>query len=136
MKVSEDTSVAMPLRNLIAILVAVGVGAFAFFDVTEQIRQLQTNLRLMDPEVEKNSNFRILWPAGKMGSLPADSEQFMLIEHLSKRIEQAEDRIDRSAHNSVNIKRLQDDMIEARDSIENLKNAIRNVRTKPAGLAP
>ena len=131
LKVSEDTSVAMPLRNLVAVLMAVGIGAFAFFDIMEQVHQLQTNFKLINPEIEKNSNFRILWPAGKMGSLPADSEQFMLIQHLSTKIEDIEIQLDRSAYNSVNIKRLQDDVVEARANIEGLKDAVRNVTITP-----
>ena len=87
MKISDNTSVAMPMRNLISIVIAVAVGVWAYFGIIERINKLETNKHLMLSDLEKNTEFRIKWPRGEMGSLPADSEQFMLIEDLYKSVE-------------------------------------------------
>ncbi|MCH1485893.1 MAG: hypothetical protein L7T60_06675 [Flavobacteriaceae bacterium] len=86
-KISEDTVIATPLRNIISIIAAVAVGTWAYFGVIERLNQIETNITLMQNDVVENTNFRIKWPRGEMGSLPADSEQFMLIEHLAGELE-------------------------------------------------
>ena len=86
-KISEDTVIATPLRNIITIIAAVAVGTWAYFGVIERLNQIETNITLMNTDLEKNTEFRIKWPRGEMGSLPADSEQFMLIEHLSGQLD-------------------------------------------------
>ena len=86
-KISEDTVIATPLRNIITIIGAVAVGTWAYFGVIERLNQIETNITLMNTDLEKNTEFRIKWPRGEMGSLPADSEQFMLIEHLSGQLD-------------------------------------------------
>lgn len=86
-KISEDTVIATPLRNIISIIAAVAVGTWAYFGVIERLNQVETNITLMNTDLEKNTEFRIKWPRGEMGSLPADSEQFMLIEHLSGQLD-------------------------------------------------
>ena len=86
-KISEDTVIATPLRNIITIIAAVAVGTWAYFGVIERLNQIETNITLMNTDLEKNTEFRIKWPRGEMGRLPADSEQFMLIEHLSGQLD-------------------------------------------------
>ena len=86
-KISEDTVIATPLRNIISIIAAVAVGTWAYFGVIERLNQVETNITLMNTDLEKNTEFRIKWPRGEMGSLPADSEQFMLIEHLATQLD-------------------------------------------------
>ena len=86
-KISEDTVIATPLRNIITIIGAVAIGTWAYFGVIERLNQIETNITLMNTDLEKNTEFRIKWPRGEMGSLPADSEQFMLIEHLSGQLD-------------------------------------------------
>ena len=86
-KISEDTVIATPLRNIITIIGAVAVGTWAYFGVIERLNQIETNITLMNTDLEKNTEFRIKRPRGEMGSLPADSEQFMLIEHLSGQLD-------------------------------------------------
>ena len=81
--ISDNTVIATPLRNIISIIAAVAVGTWAYFGVIERLNQIETNITLMQNDVVENTNFRIKWPRGEMGSLPADSEQFMLIEHLA-----------------------------------------------------
>ena len=85
--VSDNTAISMPFRNMLAIIGAVGIGVWSYFGITEKLNQHSTTLTLMQSDLEKNTEFRIKWPRGEMGSLPADSEQFMLIEHLSGQLD-------------------------------------------------
>jgi succinate dehydrogenase/fumarate reductase flavoprotein subunit len=113
------------MRNLLAILSAVGVGVWAFFGIQERLNTLETRNTLMEADLVENTAFRIGWPRGEMGSLPADSEQFMLIEYLSGQLTKLQAQVDSMMHNAVNIKRLQQDMQEARENIEKLKDKLR-----------
>ena len=89
---SDNTVVATPLRNIISLIAAAAVGTWAYFGVIERLNQIETNITLMDTDLKENTEFRIKWPRGEMGSLPADSEQFMLIEHIASQLEKlAED---------------------------------------------
>ena len=81
--VSDKTKFAMPVRNLISLIASVGVGVWAYFGIIERLNRIETNNILMQADLIKNTEFRIKWPRGDLGSLPADAEQFMLIEHLS-----------------------------------------------------
>ena len=123
--VSDRTSVSMPMRNLISILAAVGIGVYAFFGVQEKLNNVQTLQTLMEADLVKNTEFRIKWPRGELGSLPADSEQFMLIQHLSGQLEKLQTQVEEMMHNKVNIERLKMDMEQAKSSIENLKDKVR-----------
>jgi len=122
MKVSENTSVAMPIRNLISIIAAVAIGVYAFFGIQERLNNIETNYKLMTSDLEKNTDFRIRWPLGEIGSLPADSEQFMLIEHMAGQLEKIEKAMSNMMHNEVNIERLQKDMEKVLSDIEKLKD--------------
>ena len=86
-KISDNTVVATPLRNIISLIAAAAVGTWAYFGVIERLNQIETNITLMNTDLEENTEFRIKWPRGEMGSLPADSEQFMLIEHIASQLE-------------------------------------------------
>ena len=86
-KLSDDTNVAMPIRNMISIIVAVAVATWAYFGIIERLNSIETEQTLMSADLEKNTEFRIKWPRGEMGALPADAEQFMLIEHLAGELE-------------------------------------------------
>ena len=125
MKVSDNTAISMPMRNLLSILAAVGVGVWAYFGVIERLNNVETQNTLMQSDLEKAVEFSIKWPRGDLGSLPADAEQFMLLEMVSGQVEKLETRLDDMMHNAVNIKRLQQDMTEARENIEKLKDKIR-----------
>ena len=81
--VSDKTKFAMPIRNLISLIASVAVGVWAYFGIIERLNRIETNNILMQADLIKNTEFRIKWPRGDLGSLPADAEQFMLIEHLS-----------------------------------------------------
>tara|TARA_R110000744_G_scaffold53542_3_gene114285 strand:- start:197 stop:616 length:420 start_codon:yes stop_codon:yes gene_type:complete len=123
--VSDRTSVSMPMRNLISILAAVGIGVYAFFGIQERLNNVETRNTLMEADLIKNTEFRIKWPRGELGSLPADSEQFMLIQHLSGQLEKLQVQVEEMMHNKVNIERLKMDMEQAKESIENLKDKVR-----------
>ena len=125
MRVSDNTAISMPMRNLLSILAAVGVGVWAYFGVIERLNNVETQNTLMQSDLEKAVEFSIKWPRGELGSLPADAEQFMLLEMVSGQVEKMEKRVDDMMHNAVNIKRLQEDMKEARENIEKLKDKIR-----------
>ena len=125
MKVSDNTAISMPMRNLFSILTAVAVGVWAYFGVIERLNNVETQNTLMQSDLEKAVEFSIKWPRGELGSLPADAEQFMLLEMVSGQVEKLEKRLDDMMHNAVNITRLQQDMKEARENIEKLKDKIR-----------
>ena len=86
-KLSDDTNVAMPIRNMVSIIVAVAVATWAYFGIIERLNSIETEQTLMQSDLEKNTEFRIKWPRGEMGALPADAEQFMLIEHIAGELE-------------------------------------------------
>ena len=137
--ISSESAVSMPMKNLLAIISAVAVGVWAYFGVIERLNKLETNTTLLEKDllqaeeglssdIEKNNEFRIKWPRGDMGSLPADSEQFMLIEFLSGQVESIQKDLQNMMNNAVNIERLQKDMDKALADIEKLKDKIRSVK--------
>ena len=128
MKLSETTNVAMPVRNLISIIAAVWIGVWAFFGLQEKLNKHSTQLEIMDKDLVMNTEFRIKWPRGLLGSLPADSEQFMLIEELYKQVEKLQDKQESGMHNTVNIDRLQKDVEKILQDIEKLKDASREMK--------
>ena len=123
--VSDKTAISMPMRNLLSILGAVGIGVYAYFGIQERLNNVETRNILMEADLKKAVEFSVKWPRGELGSLPADSEQFMLIEYMSSQLEKMQGQVEAMMHNAVNITRLQQDMIEARDNIEKLKDKLR-----------
>ena len=93
-KLSENTEVALPLRNIISMVAAASLATWAYFGIIERLNQIETGITMMKSDVEHNTEFRIKWPRGEMGSLPADSEQFMLIEHLALEFEKLQSQIE------------------------------------------
>ena len=86
-KISDNTEVALPLRNIISMVAAASVATWAYFGIIGRLNQIETSITMMKADLSQNTEFRIKWPRGEMGSLPADSEQFMLIEHLAGELE-------------------------------------------------
>ena len=136
--VSDSTAVSMPIRNMLAIIAAVGVGVWSYFGIIERLNRLETNTTLLEKDLnqavemvsadmEKNTEFRIKWPRGEMGSLPADSEQFMLIEHIAGQVEAIQKSMESMMNNGVNIKRLQEDVKILREDVEKLKDSNREI---------
>ena len=128
----------MPVRNMLAIIGAVAVGVWAYFGVLERITMLETksvltekdinqHVERLELDVNKNSEFRIKWPRGEMGSLPADSEQFMLIEDLYGSVEKIEKHIESMADNRINIDFLRKQVDKMMADIEKLKDADRDI---------
>ena len=137
--ISDSTAVSMPMKNLIAIVGAVAMGVWAYFGVIERLNKLETNTTLLTKDleqaeealsldIEKNNEFRIKWPRGDLGSPPADSEQFMLIEFLSGQVEAIQTQLEGMMNNKVNIERLQKDMEKALNDIEELKDSLREAK--------
>jgi len=137
--VSDQTAVSMPMKNLIAIVGAVAMGVWAYFGVIERLNILETNTTLLTKDleqaeealgvdIEKNNEFRIKWPRGDLGSPPADSEQFMLIEFLSGQVEAIQKDLQNMMNNAVNIERLQKDMDKVLSDVEELKDKIREAK--------
>ena len=93
-KINENSEVSLPLRNIVSMIAAVAVATWGYFGIVERLNQIETNQKLMHNDVIKNTEFRIKWPRGEMGSLPADSEQFMLIEHLAGELEKLSTNIE------------------------------------------
>ena len=137
--ISDNTAISMPVRNMLAIIGAVAVGVWAYFGVLERITMLETKSQLAEKDLqtavdvittdmEKNTEFRIKWPRGEMGALPADGEQFMLIEDLYKSVEKIENNLEQNMTNKVNIERLQKDVDKMLNDIEKLKDADREIK--------
>ena len=125
MKVSENTNIQLPLRNLISIIIAVAVAVWAYFGIIERLNNIETNGKLMISDVEENTEFRIKWPRGEMGSLPADSEQYLLIENTLVEVEKLTKRVDGMMNNKVNIERLIKDVDKLSAQLEVLKDKVR-----------
>ena len=125
MKVSENTSIDMPLKNLLSIVGAVAIGVWAYFGIVERINQLETDNHLIKKDLEGAVEFSIKWPRGELGSLPADSEQFLLIESLLTDVEDLQAEMKSMRHNVVNIERLQKDVDKILNEIEKLKDKVR-----------
>ena len=125
MKISENTSVSMPIRNMLAIVSAVAIGVWAYFGVIERINKLESDNKLMTKDLEGAVEFSIKWPRGELGSLPADSEQFLLIEDSIKDIEKIQEQMESMMHNKVNIERLQKDVEKIMNDLEKLKDKVR-----------
>jgi len=125
MKLSDNTAISMPMRNLLSILAAVAVGVWAYFGVIERLNNVETNFKLVSSDLDKNTDFRIKWPRGELGSLPADSEQFMLIEHMAGQIEKHTEQLEGGMHNKVNIEFLSKQVDKLLEDVEKLKDKIR-----------
>ena len=136
--VSDQTAISMPMKNLLAIIAAVSVGVWAYFGVLERITMLETksvltnkdldgHIERLENDLTKNTEFRIKWPRGEMGSLPADSEQFMLIEDLYGSVEKIEENLEQNMTNKVNIEFLQKQVEKMLEDIEKLKDANREI---------
>ena len=122
-EISDQTSVAMPIRNLLAIISSVVVGAWAYFGVVERLNQIETKTQLMDSDLKKNNEFRFKTPQS-----PTDKEQYMLIEHISGQVEKIQKQLESMAHNKVNITRLQKDVDKTMKNIEKLKDGQRSLK--------
>ena len=120
----------MPMKTVASLIALVAIGTWAYFGLHESLNQAKTRLELMNADVESNTEFRIKWPRGQMGSLPADSEQYMMIEDLYKTTERLTKHIESMALNKVNIEFLTKQMDKVLIDIEKLKDANRDLGYK------
>ena len=130
MKISENTAVSMPMRNLLSIIAAVGVGVWFAFGVIERLNNIETQQTLIEKDLEQAVEFSIKWPRGELGSLPADSEQFMLIEHMAGQIEKIQEQIEEGMHNKVNIQFLQKQVEKLQEQLEKIQEEHRTFKVQ------
>ena len=128
LKISEEAAVQMPMKTVASLIIMVAVGTWAYFGIIEKQNKMDTELELMSKDVENNSEFRIKWPRGQMGTLPADSEQYMMIEDLYKTTDRLNKHIDSMALNKVNIEFLQKQVEKMVNDIEKLKDQNRDMK--------
>ena len=122
LKISDEARVQMPMKTVASLITLVAIGTWAFFGIQEKLNQHSTKLEIMEKDLVLNSEFRVGWPRGLLGSLPADSEQFMLIEELYKQTDKMETRLDSMMHNEVNIASLTKAVEKLQIDVEKLKD--------------
>ncbi len=133
LKISEEAAVQMPMKTVASLIALVAIGTWAYFGIIETQNKISTTVELMSKDLTENTEFRIKWPRGQLGSLPADSEQFMMIEDLYKSVEKLNAHIENMALNKVNIEFLRKQMDKVLEDIEELKDANREIHYKNGG---
>ena len=128
LKISEQAAVQMPMKTVASLICMVAIGTWAYFGIIETQNKIQTTVELMQKDLVENTDFRIKWPRGQLGSLPADSEQFMMIEDLYKTTDKLNNHIESMALNKVNIEFLTKQMDKVLTDIEKLKDASREMK--------
>ena len=130
LKISADAAVQMPMKTVASLIAMVAIGTWAYFGIIETQNRMLTKVEIMEKDLEMNSEFRIKWPRGQLGSLPADSEQFMMLEDLYKTTDRINKQIENMMHNKVNIEFLSKQMTKALEDIEKLKDSNREIHYK------
>ncbi len=125
-KINENTELSMPIRNLMAMVVGAAIGTWAYFGIIERLNTIENKFILMEADLGQNTEFRIKWPRGDMGSLPADSEQYMLIEHLAEQLSKLQEQIDEGRAPHDQQQKLTLDFYEKR--ITNIESQIEKLR--------
>ena len=128
LNISEEAAVQMPMKTVASLIVIVALGTMGYFQIVERLNIADTKLELMNADVEQNTEFRIKWPRGQMGSLPADSEQYMMLEDLYKTTDRINKHVEDMALNKVNIEFLTKQMDKVLEDIEKLKDANREIK--------
>ena len=127
LSISESAAVQMPMKTVASLIVIVALGTMGYFQIVERFNIADTKIKIMEQDVEQNTEFRIKWPRGQMGSLPADSEQYMMLEDLYKTTDRLNKHIESMALNKVNIEFLTKQMDKVLVDIEKLKDANRDL---------
>ena len=130
LNIGEEVAVQMPMKTVASLICMVAIGTWAYFGIIETQNKIQTTVELMSKDLTENTEFRIKWPRGQLGSLPADSEQFMMIEDLYKTTEKINAHIENMALNKVNIEFLRKQMDKVLEDIEELKDSNREIHYK------
>ena len=128
LNISEEAAVQMPMKTVASLIIIVALGTMGYFQIIERLNVADTRIQIMEKDLEENTEFRIKWPRGEMGSLPADSEQFMMIEDLYKTTDKLNKHIESMALNKVNIEFLRGQMDKVLSDIEKLKDANRDMK--------
>ena len=128
LNISEEAAVQMPMKTVASLIIIVALGTMGYFQILERLNIADTRLQIMEKDLEENTEFRIKWPRGQMGSLPADSEQYMMLEDLYKTTERINKHIEDMALNKVNIEFLTKQMDKVLVDIEKLKDANREIK--------
>jgi len=128
LNISEEAAVQMPMKTVASLIIIVALGTMGYFQIVERLNIADTKLELMNADVEQNTEFRIKWPRGQMGSLPADSEQYMMLEDLYKTTDRINKHVEDMALNKVNIQFLSKQMDKVLQDIEKLKDANREIK--------
>ena len=127
LKIGEDQAVQMPMKTVISLIVIVALGTMGYFQIVERLNVADTKIQIMEKDLEENTLFRIKWPRGEMGSLPADSEQFMMLEDLYKQVDKINKQLDSMMNNRINIEFLRGQMDKVLVDIEALKDKNREM---------
>ena len=130
MKISENTPVSMPMRNLLSIIVAVAIGVWAYFGVVETLNKHSTTLELMEKDLNQNTEFRIKYPRGDLGQSSGESELFMLVEHIAGIVEDMGEEIKSMRNNAVNIEFLQKQVEKLQIALEKVQEEHRNIKVQ------
>ena len=130
LKISEEAAVQMPMKTVASLITMVAIGTWAYFGIIDTQNKLQTSVELMSKDLTENTEFRIKWPRGQLGSLPADSEQFMLIEELYKQVEKLQEQQEAGIHNEVMIRFLDEQVKKLQTDVEKLKDSNREIHYK------
>ena len=130
LNISEEAAVQMPMKTVASLIIIVALGTMGYFQIIERLNVADTRIQIMEKDLEENTEFRIKWPRGQLGSLPADSEQFMMIEDLYKTTDKLNSHIESMALNKVNIEFLRKQMDKVLEDIENLKDEARDMHYK------
>jgi len=130
LNIGEEAKVQMPMKTVASLIVIIALGTMSYFQIIERLNIADTRIQLMEKDLEENTEFRIKWPRGQLGSLPADSEQFMMIEDLYKTTDKLNAHIENMALNKVNIEFLRKQMDKVLEDIEKLKDANREIGYK------
>ena len=128
MNISEEAAVQMPMKTVASLIIIVALGTMGYFQIIERLNVADTRIQIMEKDLEENTEFRIKWPRGQLGSLPADSEQYMMIEDLYKTTDKLQAHIENMALNKVNIEFLRKQMDKVLEDIEKLKDANRDMK--------
>ena len=128
LNISEEAKVQMPFKTVASLIIIVALGTMGYFQMVERLNITDTRLQLMEKDLEENTEFRIKWPRGQLGSLPADSEQFMMIEDLYKTTDKINKHVESMALYKFNIEFLRKQMDKVLEDIEKLKDANREIK--------
>jgi DNA repair photolyase len=130
LNIGEEVAVQMPMKTVASLIIIVALGTMGYFQIIERLNVADTRIQIMEKDLEENTEFRIKWPRGQLGSLPADSEQFMMIEDLYKTTDKINKHVEDMALNKVNIQFLRTQMDKVLEDIEKLKDANREIGYK------